>query len=68
MCVGTGGRDFGGSGVPGRGADVHRVVSSHCLRLLLFKTVKGGSQMKIVVWKAPRFLRGFLLRFWGKDT
>ena len=42
MCVGTGGRDFGSSGVPGRGADVHCVVSSHCLRLLLFKTVKGG--------------------------
>jgi hypothetical protein len=62
LCVGTGIGDSGGCCVSGRCADVFGVVSADCLWLLLFETLKEGIGMKIVIWKAPKLLRGILAR------
>ena len=40
--------------------DVYCGVSAHCLRCMLPAALKGGREVKIIVWKAPAFLRGIL--------
>ena len=68
LCTGTWAGDFDHSRFPGRGVDVFGGFSADRLRYLLFETVKGGAGVKIVVWRAPRLLRGILGRLWGKRT
>ena len=65
LCVGTGIGNFGGRCISGRRLDVFSVVSADCLWLLLFETLKEGKQMKVVIWKAPKLLRGVLARIFA---
>ena len=54
--------------IPGGLPDVYSGVSAHCLRHMLPAAVKGGKKMRIIVWKAPAFLRGILrCIFCGKE-
>jgi hypothetical protein len=46
--------------IPGGLPDVYCGVSAHCLRHMLYAAMKGGRELKIIVWKAPAFLRGIL--------
>ena len=54
--------------IPGGVLDVHCGIFIDRLRHLLYAAVKGGKKMRIIVWKAPGFLRGILrCLFCGKE-
>ena len=64
MCSGVGTGDSCGGDISGGSANVFDFLFTDCLRLLLSETI-GGEKMKVVVWKAPKMLRGVLKRFFG---
>ena len=68
LCVGPGCGHPQCRHFPGGMPDVYCGIFVDRLRAVLPAAVKGGKKMRIIVWKAPAFLRGILrCLFCGKE-
>ena len=65
LCIRPWTGDFGGRHISGGRTDVFGFVSADRLWLLLSETLKEVRRVKIVIWKAPKLLRGILVRIFA---
>lgn len=48
--------------LPGRSSVVYHSHASDRVRMPEYEALRGGIELKVVVWKSPKFLRGILKR------
>ena len=64
LCAGAGAGNTGCSGISGGRVDAVGCIFAGGMRHCLFEKIRRN-RMNIVVWKAPKALRGILRRIFG---